>query len=92
MTLVLAASWCFAIAGIVLGIAALATFGKPLPALRVTLELLTAAGLLRLSVDSTWAAIAATAALIVLRKTITRSLIADLTTARGWRWRAPRTT
>jgi hypothetical protein len=90
VNLVLGASWCFAVAGIVLGLAALATFGKPLPALRVMLELLTAAGLLRLSVDSTWAAIAAAAALIVLRKTITRSLIADLTTPRGRR--APHTT
>lgn len=78
MSVVLGASWCFAIAAIVLGLATLVTFGKPLPALQVMLELLTAAGLLRLSVDSAWSAIAATAVLIVLRKTITRSLIADL--------------
>jgi hypothetical protein len=90
VTLVLGASWCLAIAGIVLGLATLATFGKPLPALRLMLELLTAAGLLRLSVDSSWTAIAATAALIIMRKTITRSLIADLTTPRGPR--ASRTT
>ncbi|PRC46568.1 hypothetical protein C6A85_89425 [Mycobacterium sp. ITM-2017-0098] len=79
MTLVLGASWAFAIAGIVLGFTALALFGKPLPALRVMIELLTAAGLLRLAVDSSWTAIAATAALIILRKTLTRSLIADFT-------------
>lgn len=77
MSVALGASWCFAIAGIALGLAALVVFGKPTPALQVTLELLTAAGLLRLSVDATWAAIAATAALILLRKTVTRSLIAD---------------
>lgn len=89
MTLVLAASWAFAIAGIVLGVTALATFGKPLPALRVMIELLTAAGLLRLSVDSSWAAIAAAAAVILLRKTLTRSLIADFTSPSS---RAPHTT
>ena len=88
MSFVLGASWCFAIAGIVLGVAMLVTFRKPLPALQVMLELLTAAGLLRLSVDSTWAAIAATAILIALRKTITSSLIADFTTSP---WRAHRT-
>lgn len=86
MSVVLGASWCFALAAIVLGIATLVTFGKPLPALQVMLELLTAAGLLRLSVDSAWSAIAATAVLIVLRKTITRSLIADLSTS-PWRAR-----
>jgi hypothetical protein len=89
VTLLLAASWAFGIAGIVLGFAALATFGKPLPALRVMIELLTAAGLLRLAVDSSWTAIAVTATLIVLRKTLTRSLIADFTAAPS---RAPRTT
>lgn len=89
MNIILAASWCVGIAGIVLGLAALAVFGKPLPALRVMLELLTAAGLLRLSVDASWAAIAAAAALIALRKTLTHSLIADLTAAP---WRARHTT
>lgn len=89
MSFVLGASWCFAAAGFVLGFAMLVTFRKPLPALQVMLELLTAAGLLRLSVDSTWAAIAATAILIALRKTITSSLIADFTAAP---WRAHRTT
>lgn len=89
MTLVLAASWAFGLAGIVLGFTALATFGKPLPALRVMIELLTAAGLLRLSVDSSWTAIAVTAALILLRRTLTRSLIADFTAAPS---RARRTT
>lgn len=89
MSLVLAASWAFAIAGIVLGFTALFTFGKPVPALRVMIELLTAAGLLRLAVDSSWTAIAATAALIVLRKTVTHRLIADFT---GPLSRARRTT
>jgi hypothetical protein len=79
-----------AIAGLCLGLAALVTFGKPLPALRVMLELLTAAGLLRLSAELSWATIAATAALIVVRRAITRSLFADLLTP--WGPRASRTT
>ncbi|ORV84252.1 hypothetical protein [Mycolicibacterium iranicum] len=84
MNVVLGAAWCFAASGILLGIAALVVFRQPLLALRVTLELLTAAGLLRLSVDSSWAAIAVTAVLIVIRRTITRSLMADLS-APPWR-------
>lgn len=79
MSLLVGVSWCVAIAGVVLGLAALVVFGKPLPALRVTVEFLTAAGLLRLSVDTSWAAILVAAALIALRRTITRSLTADFT-------------
>jgi hypothetical protein len=86
VSVVLGAAWCFAAAGILLGIAALVVFRQPLLALRVTLELLTAAGLLRLSADSSWAAIAVTAVLIVVRRTITRSLMADLS-APPWRAR-----
>jgi len=78
MSIVLGASWVVAFAAIVLGVATLVTFGAPLTALQVMLELLTAAGLLRLSVDSAWTAIAAAAVLILLRKTVTRTLIADL--------------
>ena len=83
MSFVVGASRCLAIARIVLGGAALAVFGKPMPALRVTVELLIAAGLLRLSVDSSWTAILVAAALIALRRTITRSLTADFT-ASAW--------
>jgi hypothetical protein len=86
VSFVIGASWCAAIAGIVLGVATVVVFRTPLPALRVTLELLTAAGLLRLSVDATWTAIAATAVVIALRRTVTRSLVADLT-ASPWRTR-----
>lgn len=82
MTLVLGAAWCAAVAGIVLGLATMIVFRAPLPAMRVTLELLTAAGLLRLSVDSSWAAIAVAAALILLRRMITRVLVADFTSPR----------
>lgn len=82
MTLVLGAAWCAAVAGIVLGLATMIVFRAPLPAMRVALELLTAAGLLRLSVDSSWAAIAVAAALILLRRMITRVLVADFTSPR----------
>jgi hypothetical protein len=75
------ASWWFAIAGIVLGIAALAVFRKPLPAMRVMLELFTASGLLRLSVDLSWEAVAGVAAVIAVRQLVTRSLAADFTAA-----------
>ncbi|MFB1299392.1 hypothetical protein ACAG24_028200 [Mycobacterium sp. pW049] len=84
MSVLLGAAGFFAFAGILVGIATLVVFRRPLLALRVTLELLTAAGLLRLSVDSSWAAIAVTAVLILVRQAVTRSLVADLT-APPWR-------
>ncbi|CAN3128477.1 hypothetical protein ACNUDN_11205 [Mycobacterium sp. smrl_JER01] len=84
MSVVLGAAWCLAIAAIVLGVTALLVFRAPLPALRVTLELLTAAGLLRLSVDSSWAAIAVAAVLIVIRRVLIRSLVDDLSLS-PWR-------
>ena len=79
MTWALGASWCVAIAGIGIGLATLAVFRTPLLALRVCLELLTAAGLLRLSVDAAWTAIAGVAILIAVRRVVTRALTADLT-------------
>ena len=51
MSNVVGASWCIALAAILLGITALATFRQPLIALRVMVDLFVAAGLLRLSVD-----------------------------------------
>ena len=82
MNLVLGAAWCAAIAGIVLGLATMLVFRAPLPAIRVALELFTAAGLLRLSVDSSWAAIVVAAVLVLLRHMITRVLVADFTAPR----------
>ena len=79
MNVLVGASWCFGIAGIVVGAAALAVFRQPLPALRVTLELFIAAGLLRLSVDNSWSAIAGAAVVIAIRRVLTRSLTADFT-------------
>ena len=77
MDVLLGASWCIGIAGILVGVAALAVFRQPLPALRVTLELFIAAGLLRLSVDNSWSAIAGAAVVIAIRRVLTRSLTAD---------------
>ncbi|MBX7453303.1 hypothetical protein GR927_35440 [Mycolicibacterium sp. 3033] len=71
-------SWCLAIAGITIGVAALLVFRQPLAALRVMVELFTAAGLLRLSVDLSWAAILGVVTVIAVRRVITRSLTADL--------------
>jgi len=73
------ASWCLAIAGIILGLGVLLVFRQPIPALRVMLELFTAAGLLRLSVDLSWSAILGVVVLIAVRRLVTGSLVADLT-------------
>lgn len=82
MTIVVAASWCLAIAAIAIGVAALLVFRSPLPALRAMIELFTAAGLLRLSVDMSWTAILGVVTLIAVRRVVTRSLTVDLSTAR----------
>lgn len=82
MNLVVGASWCFTLAGIALGLAALAVFHRPLLALRVTMDLLVASSLLLLSVDLSWTAIAGTVVLIAVRRVLTQSLAADFRTAR----------
>jgi hypothetical protein len=86
-------SWIIAAAGIVVGIAGLVAFRQPVVALRVMLELFTAAGLLRLSVDLSWESIAGVAVLIAVRRLVTRSLAADfaagLATPFGVRARRP---
>lgn len=84
MNLVVNASWYVALAGVLLGTATLAVIRQPLLALRVTMDLLVAAGLLRLSVDLSWAAIAGTVAVIAVRQLITRSLTSDLRAAPRW--------
>lgn len=94
-SLVVAASWCVAIGGIAVGAAALLVFRRPLPALRVMIELLTAAGLLRLSVDMSWTAILGVVTVIAVRRVVTRSLTADLSAATTpgaapVRWPVPR--
>ncbi len=81
MNFVVNASSYFALAGILLGFAALAVFRQPLLALRVTMDLFVTAGLLRLSVDLSWAAIVGTMAGIGVRQLITRSLALDFSAA-----------
>lgn len=81
MSPIITASWCLALAGILLGFGALAVFGRPLVALRAMVDLFVAAGLLRLSADLSWAAIASTVAVIAVRLILTRSLTSDIGTA-----------
>ncbi len=81
MNLVVGASWCFALSGILLGMATLAVFRRPLLALRVTMDLLVAAGLLRLSVDLSWTAIAGIGVVIATRRLLRQSLAADFSSA-----------
>ncbi|CAA0098355.1 Uncharacterised protein [Mycolicibacterium vanbaalenii] len=78
MSAVITASWCLALAGLLLGLAALAVFGRPMVALRAMVDLFVAAGLLRLSADLSWAAIASTVAVIAVRLILTRSLASDI--------------
>ena len=80
MSPVIAASWCLALAGILLGFGALAVFRRPLVALRAMVDLFVAAGLLRLSADISWAAIAATVAVIAVRLLLTRTLTSEIGT------------
>lgn len=68
-------SWCIAGAGIVLSAATLVMFRRAALALHVLLDLLLAAGLLRLSADTDWPAIAVTAAVILLRRLLSGSLL-----------------
>jgi len=67
-------SWAIAGAGIVLGAATLLVFRRPALALHVMLDLLLAAGLLRLSADAAWSVVAVTAAVVLLRRLVTHSL------------------
>ncbi|WP_422748084.1 hypothetical protein ACN27E_08120 [Mycobacterium sp. WMMD1722] len=73
--MVVGLSWCIAGAGIVLSAATVLMFRQPALALHVLLDLLLAAGLLRLSADADWPAIAVTAAVILLRRLVTGSLL-----------------
>ncbi|BBX17293.1 hypothetical protein CRI77_04895 [Mycolicibacterium duvalii] len=76
-----AAAWCLVMAGILLALAAWATFLRPTLALRVMLDFFTAAGLLHLTADLSWAALLGVAALIGLRHLLAGRLTADMTAA-----------
>lgn len=72
----IAVSWLVAVSAILLAGAALVVFGRPVLALHVLLDLFLAAGLLRLSADASWPTITATAGVVVLRRVVTRGLVA----------------
>jgi hypothetical protein len=67
-TLLLDISVALAVAGVLAGVAAFAATGVLRPALALTLDLLLAAGLLRLIVVETWIGIASVAAVVLIRK------------------------
>lgn len=70
----IAASWLVVATAIVLAGVTLAVFGRPVLAMHVLLDLFLAAGLLRLTVNASWTTIAVTAAVVVLRRVLTRGL------------------
>ena len=61
-------SWVVAAAGLVAGLAAMGATRRLLPSLGVFLDLLLAAGLLRLATAGTWQGIAGAAAIIAIRR------------------------
>lgn len=67
-------SWVVAAAAIVLAALTLVVLRRPPLAVYVLLDLLLAAGLLRLSVDASWRSIAVTAIVIVVRHLVIRGL------------------
>lgn len=74
MTAVAQISWAIGGAGVVLGALTLLVLRRPPLALHVLLDFLLAAGLLRLSVDASWQALAVTAIVIVVRRVVTLGL------------------
>lgn len=70
----LTASWIVAAAAIAVATAALLVFHRPPLALHVLLDMFLAAGLLRLSAEASWQALAVTASIVVLRRMLGRAL------------------
>lgn len=67
-------SWVIAAAALVLAGLTLIVLRRPPLALHVLLDLLLAAGLLRLSVDASWRTIVVTGLVVVVRHLVTRGL------------------
>ncbi|MDG9702858.1 hypothetical protein [Streptomyces sp. DH37] len=63
--------------GLVAGAVVLAAARRPMPALAVLLDFLTAAGLLRLAGEPSWDTIAAAAAVIAVRRLVATGLRAS---------------
>ncbi len=74
MTLVELAAGALTVAGALAGVAGLASTRRLRVALPMTLDLWTAAGLLRLSADRAWSAIALAAGLVAIRRLVARTL------------------
>lgn len=68
--LIAAAAWIVAGLGVVLAAAVVAATRRLAIALSVLLDMLMAAGLLRLSADAAWSSLATAAAIVVLRKVV----------------------
>ncbi|ULE34502.1 hypothetical protein [Mycobacterium sp. IDR2000157661] len=68
-------SWLVAACALVLSAAVLVIFRRLGPALHVLLDLLLAAGLLRLSADASWDVIAVAAVVIALRRVLAATLL-----------------
>lgn len=75
-----AAAILIAAAGLLLGALALLSARRLRPALGILLDLLLAAGLLRLAFLDTWTAIAGAATLVAVRKLVVHALTADVFT------------
>jgi hypothetical protein len=73
-----------AAAALLVGTAALLRTRRLAPALALTLDLLTAAGLLRLAATQTWAAIGGAALVVLLRRLLAVGLHRG--SAVAWRW------
>jgi hypothetical protein len=76
---ILAASWLVAAAGVVMAVVAGLVMGRLLAGLPLLLDLMLAAGLLRLAVATQWPALISAAAIIVIRKLV----LAGLRQSRG---------
>lgn len=76
MTLAELASAALSAAGVLAGAVGAAATGRPRVALPLTLDLWTAAGLLRLTADRSWAALALAAGLVLIRRVVARTLLA----------------
>lgn len=74
MTLTEQAAYAVTAAGVLAG-AAGAISGRWREALPLTLDLWTAAGLLRLTADRSWSAVATAAALVLVRRVVARPLL-----------------
>lgn len=68
------ASWLIATTGVLLAAAVLATTRRLIVAVSLLLDMLLAAGLLRLGADAPWSSIATAAGIVVLRKAVVASI------------------